>query len=75
MEVSGWLHIPAALPLRKIDPSRTHWIVGWVGPGAGLDAAEKNILPCRESNPGIQPVAIFFNVSVEGGVHTGFTRH
>jgi hypothetical protein len=30
----------------------THWIGGWVGPSAGLDAVEKRkILPCRESNP------------------------
>jgi hypothetical protein len=31
----------------------THWIGGWVGPRAGLDAVEKRkILPCREQNPG-----------------------
>jgi hypothetical protein len=30
-----------------------HWIGGWVGPRAGLDAMEKgkNPCPCRESNP------------------------
>jgi hypothetical protein len=32
----------------------THWIGGWVGPRAGLEAVEKrkNLSPCRESNPG-----------------------
>jgi hypothetical protein len=32
----------------------THWVVGWVGLRAGLDAMEKRInpYPCRESNPG-----------------------
>jgi hypothetical protein len=30
-----------------------HWIGGWVGPRAGLDAVEKRkILHCRKSNPG-----------------------
>jgi hypothetical protein len=34
----------------------THWIGGWVGPGAGLDAVEWRQIscPCRQSNP--QPV-------------------
>jgi hypothetical protein len=34
--------------------SSSHWIAGWVGPRAGLDAeARRKILtPCRESNPG-----------------------
>jgi hypothetical protein len=32
---------------------RAHWIGGWVGPTAELNAVEKRqILPCRESNPG-----------------------
>jgi hypothetical protein len=31
----------------------THWIGGWVGPRAGLDAVEKRkFLVCRELNPG-----------------------
>jgi hypothetical protein len=47
MEVSGQLHVPAALP------PVPHWIGGWVGPRVGLDAVEKRkILPYRESNPG-----------------------
>jgi hypothetical protein len=30
----------------------THWIGGWVGPRAGVDAVEKRkILHCRETNP------------------------
>jgi hypothetical protein len=47
MDVSGQLHVPAALP------PGTHWIGGWVGPTAGLDAVEKRIISClcRESNP------------------------
>jgi hypothetical protein len=43
--VSGQLHAPAALPPGK-DPSRTHWIGGWVGPRTGLDDAERRILIC-----------------------------
>jgi hypothetical protein len=35
MEVSGQLHSPAALP------TVIHWIGGWVGPRAGLNAVEK----------------------------------
>jgi hypothetical protein len=31
--------------------SGTHWIGGWVGPRAGLDAVEKSLLPF----PGIEP--------------------
>jgi hypothetical protein len=40
---------------REIAPG-THWIGGWVGPRAGLDAVEKRRIscPCRESNPGSQ---------------------
>jgi hypothetical protein len=39
--------------------SSTHWIGGWVGPRAGLDAEEKRkILQCRESNPGRLPCSL-----------------
>jgi hypothetical protein len=31
----------------------THWIGGWVGPRAGLDAVTKNPCPFRQSNPGL----------------------
>jgi hypothetical protein len=52
MEVSGQIHAPAALPPRERDPG-THWVVGWVGPGAILDAVVKRKIPSslRESNP------------------------
>jgi hypothetical protein len=41
VEVSGQLHVPAALHLGK----RTHWIGGWVSPRLSLDSIEqKNIL-------------------------------
>jgi hypothetical protein len=38
-------HAPAALPSGKNDD--THWIGGWVGPGAGLDIwrREKSFAP------------------------------
>jgi hypothetical protein len=31
----------------------THWIRGWMGPGSGLNAADRRKIPyiCRESNP------------------------
>jgi hypothetical protein len=61
MEVSGQLHARAALLLGKVPPG-THWIGGWVGPRAVLDAVVKRKIPSpsRESNPTIpivQPVA------------------
>jgi hypothetical protein len=55
MGVSGQHHAPAALYPRGKDPPPpgTHWIGGWVGPRAGLDAgARREILcPCRGPNP------------------------
>jgi hypothetical protein len=61
MEVSGQLHVPAALPRGERAPG-THWIGDWVGPRAVLDAEEKRKIPSphRESNPRtpiVQPVA------------------
>jgi hypothetical protein len=49
MEVSGQLHAPAAL----LQAPGTHWIGGWVGPRAVLDAVAKRKIPSprRESNP------------------------
>jgi hypothetical protein len=36
----------------------TNWIGGWVSSRVGLDAMKKRKpYPCRESNPGVQPVA------------------
>jgi hypothetical protein len=52
MEVKGQLHTPAALPPGKRAPD-THWIGGWVGPRAVLDAEVKRKIPSprRELNP------------------------
>jgi hypothetical protein len=60
MEVSGQPHAPAALPPKE-RTSGTHWIGGWVGPRAVLDAVVKRRIPSprRESNPRtpiVQPV-------------------
>jgi hypothetical protein len=60
MEVSGQLHAPAALPQGK-SPG-THWIGGWVGSRAILDAVVKRKISSsrRESNPRtpiVKPVA------------------
>jgi hypothetical protein len=52
MEVSGQLHAPAASPPKERAPD-THWIGGWVGPRAVLDAVLKGKIPSprQESNP------------------------
>jgi hypothetical protein len=59
MGVSGQRYAPAALYPRGKNPG-THWIGGWVGPRAGLDAgARRKICPCWGSNldrPIDQPV-------------------
>jgi hypothetical protein len=59
MGVSGQRHAPAALYPRGKTPG-THWIGGWGGPRAGLDAgARRKICPRRGSNldrPIDQPV-------------------
>jgi hypothetical protein len=54
MEVSGQLYALAALPPGGKAPS-THFILGWAGPRAGLDAVKyiKISCPCWESNPGL----------------------
>jgi len=52
MELSGQLHVPAALPLGEIPGY--HWIGGWVGLRAGLDVVDKR----KNSSfppPGIEP--------------------
>jgi len=54
MEVSGQLHAPAALHPRK-EASRTHWIGGWVGPRAILDAAVKRKFPSPRENGNLEP--------------------
>jgi hypothetical protein len=52
MDVSGQLHAPATLPPGKALLG-THWIGGWVGPRAVLDAVVKRKIPShrQESNP------------------------
>jgi hypothetical protein len=52
MEVNGQLHLPAALPPEK-EPLVPHWIGGWVGPRAVLDAVVKRKIPSprKELNP------------------------
>jgi hypothetical protein len=51
MEVSGQLHAPGCLTPREKVPG-THWIGGWAGPRAVLDAVVKRKIPspCQESN-------------------------
>jgi hypothetical protein len=55
--VSGQRHAPAALYPRGKDPG-IHWIGGWVGPRAGLDAgARRKILcPVGDRTPIVQSV-------------------
>jgi hypothetical protein len=60
LDTSKW---SASLPGRFIPGERapgTHWIGGWVGPRAGLDAAEKRKipLPYRKWNPDRPDTAI-----------------
>jgi hypothetical protein len=52
MEVSCQLHAPGFFSPGVRVPG-THWIGGWMGPIAGLDAVEyrKSSCLCRESNP------------------------
>jgi hypothetical protein len=44
MEVSGHLHDPGRFSPRE-RASGTHWIGGWVGSRAGLDAVVKRKIP------------------------------
>jgi len=53
MEVSGQLHAPTDLTPGK--DYNTHWMEGWVGPWASVDAIEKKkflLYSCRQSNLG-----------------------
>jgi hypothetical protein len=48
-DVSGQLHVPATTPQGRVPGN--HWIGGWMGPRAGLDAVlRRKIL----SLPGIK---------------------
>jgi len=51
MDVDGQVHVPTALTPGKVPG--THWIGGWVGPRAGLDAVVRRKIPSpyRDSNP------------------------
>jgi hypothetical protein len=62
MQVSGQLHAQARRFTPRERAPGTHWIGGWVGPRAVLDAVVKRkiLIPHRESNPRtliVQPVA------------------
>jgi hypothetical protein len=52
IDVSGQLHAPGHFTPRERAPG-THWIGGWVGPRAVLEAVVKRRIPSprRESNP------------------------
>jgi hypothetical protein len=67
MKVSDQLHDPAALSHRERAPG-THWIGGWGGPRAGLDAVVRKIPSLRrESNdrtPIVQPVPNVFTLHI-----------
>jgi hypothetical protein len=72
MEVSGQLHDPAALLPGK-EPLVPHWIGGWVGPRAVLNAVVKRkiLSPLRESNPRTPFVPWFYFCGIIKGLsHT-----
>jgi hypothetical protein len=68
LDGGGWSATPlppVSLPPEK-EPPRTHWIGGWVGPRAVLDAVSKKKLPAppRDSNPDhpiLQPIASYYS--------------
>jgi hypothetical protein len=60
--VNGWRWVVSSTPwplyLRERTP-RTHWLGGYVGPRAGLDAMEwkkKTFVPAVNRTPAVQPV-------------------
>jgi hypothetical protein len=57
MELSGQLHAPAALTPKERAPGN-HWIGGWVGTRAVLDAVVKRKIPAPAGirTPIVQPV-------------------
>jgi hypothetical protein len=54
MEVSGQPHAPAALAPRE-RVTGTHWIGGWVGPGAVLDVVVREKFPTPARNRTLEP--------------------
>jgi hypothetical protein len=54
---TGWGWVVSVTPRPPFTPRErtpgTHWIGGWVGPKAGLDAGARGkiLWPCRGSNP------------------------
>jgi hypothetical protein len=57
--VGEWSALPSGLFTPGESVPGTHWIGGWVGPRAGLDAAEKRTfltLPKLELRPVGRPV-------------------
>jgi hypothetical protein len=56
--VSGQIHAPGRFTPGEITPG-THWIGGWVGPRAGLDAVEKiNVAPVGNRTLAALPIAL-----------------
>jgi hypothetical protein len=58
MEVSGELHAPNRFTFKERAPN-THWIGGWVGFRAGLEAVEQKKVSCPAGNltPSVQTAA------------------
>jgi hypothetical protein len=81
--IGGQLHVfltsaldggewPASRPSRFTPRERvsgTHWIGGWVGTTAGLDAVVKRKIPspCRHSNPRSSSITMNVNKEVNQG--------
>jgi hypothetical protein len=74
MGVSGQHRLGRAFPPGKGPPS-THWLGGWVGLRAGLDARDRRkiLFPCRGSNldrPIVQPVVRHYTASYRGSKYS-----
>jgi len=52
MEVSGWLHTPAALPPGEEFPVRVGWESGWAPEPVWTRGGGTHHCPRREFNPG-----------------------
>jgi len=72
MEVSGKIHNP------DTSTPGTHWIGGWVGPRAGLNAVVKIKIqnPSRESNPRLSsPYSSAMGLTKYHAVTCPLTKH